>query len=252
MLGWSSEGLLALLLVSALRGRYLSKYPLFYVYLAGWFFAGLVRFFFFTFHLGHPNEYSLVYWYTQFLLVAGGYGVLWQIYAHTLDPFPGTAKMARVLVGTFFVTIVTQLFFKILTGHAEGLSESVLRLDRNLHSIQAGLIVMLISLVWYYDIPLGRNVRGLLLGHGLLITTRLITLALQSIFEMSLYAWWYYSEQICILASLVVWSIALRSYEPNPIPEHQIRLEQDYELLAHRTVQALSRARGYLARPFLP
>ena len=96
------------------------------------------------------------------------------------------------------------------------------------------------------------NLRGLLLGHGLFIATRLITLALQAIFEMSFYAWWYYSEQICVLATLIVWSVALREYQPNPIPEHDIELEHDYELLAHRTVYAFSRARGYLARAFLP
>jgi hypothetical protein len=159
--------------------------------------------------------------------------------------------MASVLVGAVFVTVLIQLFLVMVSGQGSELSKSVLRLERNLHSVQAVLIVVLITLVWYYSIPLGRNMRGLLLGHGLLITTRLITLALQAIFEISFYAWWYYSEQLFVLATLIVWSMALRTYQPNPIPEHEVVLEHDYELLAHRTVQAFSTARGYLARAFL-
>jgi hypothetical protein len=251
ILGVSSLGLLALLLISALTGRLFTKYPLFYVFIVGWLMVGLLRFFYFTFYSLYSVEYTFVYFYTQFVLVAGAYGVTWQIYAHTLKPFPGTAKMAKILVTAVFVTVLSQLFVTILVGNAEELTNGVLRLERNLHSIQAVLIVVLITLVWYYGIPLGRNLRGLLLGHGLFIATRLVTLALQATLEMSFYAWWYYSEPICVFATLLTWSVALREYQPNPMPERELELEQDYALLAHRTVQALSTARGYLARAFL-
>ena len=251
ILGVSSLGLLALLLFSALRGRFFTKYPLFYVFITGWLMVGLLRFFYFTLYSLHSVEYTLAYFYTQFLLVAGSYGVLWQIYSHTLNPYPGTAKMAKILVTTVFVTVLSQLFITIFVGNGAELTNSVLRLERNLHSTQAVLISVLITLVWYYDIPLGRNVQGLLVGHGLFIATRLVTLALQAILEMSFYAWWYYSEPVCVFATLLIWSVALREYQPNPMPERELELEQDYALLAHRTAHALSTARGYLIRAFL-
>lgn len=251
ILGVISLGLLALLLICALKGSFFTKYPLFYVFITGWLMVGLLRFFYFTCYSPYSEEYSVVYWYTQFLLVAGGYSIGWQIYAHTLNPYRGTVKMARSLVSTVFVVVLIELFSTISVGRADELTRSIIRLERNLHGVQAVLIMLFIMLVWYYGIPLGKNLRGLVLGYGFFVGTRLITLALQSVFGESFYSWWYYSEPICVLATLIIWSIALRSYYPNPIPDREIELEHDYELTAQRTVQALSRARGYLARAFL-
>ena len=246
-LWWADNALIAFLFVCAIRGRFLTKYAIFYSYLCGVLLLGSVRFYVIRFE---PSSYLEIYWYTQFLLVAGGFSIIWQIYAHTLDPYPGTARMARVLVGTVFVTILTQQLFTMFTGHSEESIRSVIRLDRNLQSIQAVLIMVLIMLVWYYGIPLGRNTKGLLLGHGLLIATRLITLTAQSFFEIS-NAWWYHLEQTIGFATLMVWAIAFRTYEPNPVPGREAALEQDYELIARRTAQALSRARGHLVRALL-
>jgi len=248
ILGWFSEGLLALLLISALKGGFLKQYPLFYAYAAGWFLVGLFRFYVFTFQL---DSYLSFYWYSQFLLVAGGYSILWQIYAHILNPYPGTARMARVLVGAVFVSMLIQGLIMMLDGQTGGLTRSVVRLERNLHSVQTILIIVLVMLVWYYSIPLGKNLRGLLLGYGFLVTTRLITLTLQAFLGTSFYAWWSYSEQACVLVTLIVWSRTLRSYQPNPVPEHSSRLEHDYELAAQRTADAIATARGYLAKAFL-
>ena len=255
ILGVSSLGLLALLLIRAVKGRFVTRYPLFYVFISGWLVVALLRFFYFTVYSVYSEEYNAVYWSTQFLLVAGGYGVLWQIYTHTLKPFPGTSNLAKVLVTTVFLTVLIQLFVTKLTDQAEELTKAVVRLDQNLHSVQAVLMILFVMLVWYYGIPLGKNLRGLVMGYGFLVGTRLFTLALRFLLgEPSyswVYSWWYYSEPICVFATLVIWSVALRTYQPNPIPEREIELEEDYQLLAHRTVQALSTARGYLMRAFL-
>jgi len=251
ILGFSSEALLALLLVSALRGRYLTKYPFLYIYVVCWFFAGLVRFFFFTFHLNHPDEYTLVYWYTQFLLVAGGYAVVLQIYTHTLENYAGTARMARVLVSVIYATVLLEFIVKMFSGRAVELIGSVIRLERNLQSVQAVLLILFVMLVRYYGIPLGRNVQGLVLGYGLFVGTRLITLTLRAFLGTPFYSWWYYSEPICVLATLLIWSLAFRSYHPNPVPDRSIELERDYELAVQRTTEAIATARGYLARAFL-
>ena len=154
-------------------------------------------------------------------------------------------------MGSVFVIVLAQSLIMLGEGQAEELTKSAVRLERNLHSIQAILIMVLVMLVWYYSIPLGRNVRGLLLGYGLFVATRLITLALQSFIGPTFYAWWYYLEQICVLGTLLVWSYAFRSYQPNPVPEHAIALERDYEMASKWTAQALLRARGYLARVIL-
>jgi hypothetical protein len=251
LVGAGSQGLLVLLLISAVRGKFFTKYPLFYTYVTGSLLAASARFFFFTFRASHPDEYNLVYWYTQFLLVAGGHAVVWQIYAHTLLPYHGAAKMARVLVSAVYVLILMEICFFVLAGHAEDLTASIIRLERNLQGIQAVLLVLFSMLVWYYGIPLGRNVQGLLLGYGLLVVTRLITLTFRSVLGTDFYSWWYYSEPICIFATLLIWFLGFRSYYPNPEPECEIELEHDYNMATQRTLEALEKARGYLARVFL-
>jgi hypothetical protein len=251
ILGASSLGVLALLLASALRGKFFARYLFFYAYLLTWLAVGSLRLVFFAFHLDSPDEYGLVYWYTQFLLVAGGYAVVWQIYSHTLRSYPGTAKMARVLVSSVYAVVLMEVFFYVLAGHSEDLTGSIIRLERNLQGIQAVLLILFSTLVWYYGIPLRRNVQGLLLGYGLLVVTRLITLTFRSVLGTDFYSWWYYSEPICIFATLLIWFVGFRSYYPNPAPECEVELESDYKMATQRTLEALGRARGYLARAFL-
>jgi hypothetical protein len=250
-LGVLSLVLLALLLARGMNGRYITTYPFFYAYVGGWLLAGLIRFFFFTFHLSHPDEYTLVYWYTQFLLVAGGYAVVWQIYAHTLKDYAGTARMARHLVSLIYATILFEFIGKLFSGQADELISSVIRLERNLQSVQAVLLILFVMLVGYYGIPLGRNVQGLVVGYGLFVGTRLITLTLREVLGTPFYSWWYYSEPICVLATLLVWSLALRSYQPNPVPDRSIEIERDYKLATRRTAEAIATARGYLARALI-
>jgi hypothetical protein len=247
ILGVSSLGLLALLLASALKGRFLTRYPFFYACVIAWLSVGLLRFVFFTFRWDHPDEYGLVYWYTQFLLVATGYGVVWQIYEHTLSHYPGTAKMARIFVSSVYSLVLLEVGFQVLSGRAQDLTGSIIRLERNFHAVQAVLLILFVALVAYYSIPLGRNLKSLLLGYGLLVGTRLITLTFRSFLGTSFYSWWYYLEPICILVTLLSWVMGLRSYYPNAAPNRDI--ERDYEIAARRTVDVFVRARGYLARP---
>jgi hypothetical protein len=159
--------------------------------------------------------------------------------------------MARILVSAVYATVLIEFVVKMFSGRAEELIGSIVRLERNLQSVQAVLLILFVMLVWYYAIPLGRNVQGLVQGYGLFVGTRLITLTLRAFLGTPFYSWWYYSEPICVLATLLIWSLAFRSYHPNPVPDRSIELERDYELAVQRTTEAIATARGYLARAFL-
>src|SRR3990172_3203192 len=99
VVGWSSQILLGLIFALAAKGGFLRKYVAFYLFVASLFMISLVRFYFYTQNPLYPN-YHLVYWYTQFLIVAGGYGLIRGIYGHIFSPFPGTAKVARTGVSS--------------------------------------------------------------------------------------------------------------------------------------------------------
>ena len=245
---WCSSGLLAILLLCAFRGRFVSKYPVFCAYAFVMLLGGICRYYVFKFY---PDEYLRFYWYTEFLTVAGGYAIIWQMYSHTLQPYPGSARMARVVVSAVFAAIWVQLLFIVVLSQGREVWGRVLLMERNLYSVQVVLILLFLLLIWYYRIPLGGNLNGLLAGYGLYVAATLITLTLRSALGAPFQVWWDILSQISVVVSLGIWAIAFRSYCPNPVPEHKIELERDYELAAQRTVEAIGRARGYLARAFL-
>src|SRR5258707_15452361 len=102
ILWWTCNGLIALLIARAVSRHCLSEFPVFYLYLGLVLTVAFLRFYFFTFQ---PNVYGPFYWYTEFVSIAIGYGIIWEIYERALTGYPGSLRMARYLVGSVFVLI---------------------------------------------------------------------------------------------------------------------------------------------------
>jgi hypothetical protein len=248
-LWWSSNALLVVLVILGLRNGLFGRYLLFYTYVVLVLTVSLVRFYVYTFV---PDAYLGLYWYSQFLSVAAGYGVTWEIYSQTFRDYPGASRMATFVVGSAFAMVIGASAIAVLRSEENGWIRSVIGLERNVRSVQAVLLILLILLIVYYKIPLGRNLRGLLWGYSLFISLVTIALALRAYFGPSLGPWWAYSQQMSYLVALLVWTISMWSYEPRPIPKRQIALDRDYAFLAERTVQSFARARVYMKRALFP
>src|SRR6266404_2624980 len=95
ILWWTGNLLIALLLVRALGRRFFAQYPTFYFYLSLILIVSFLRFYFYTYAL---KNYGPFYWYTEFISVAIGYGIIWEIYERALTGYPGSLRMARRLV----------------------------------------------------------------------------------------------------------------------------------------------------------
>lgn len=243
-LGWTSQGLLGLLIVLALRGKYFTKYPVFYSYLSFLMAGGLLRVCVLTLA---PDRYLITYWSTQLLVVAGTYCVLWEIYRKVLAPFEGAAKMASGLVLAVFFTVLGKTFFSKLLAQ-DRISAWVMELERDLHTVQAILLLLLVSLILYYRIPVGRNLRGMIFGYGFFVGASIILLTLRSYIGTSFQVGWQYLQQASTLGTFLIWCFTLYSYQPSPLPEAETELERDYALIAGRTQRTIARARGYLVR----
>lgn len=248
VLGWSLQGLLGLLIIFALRGNYFREYLVFYSYLSYLFVEGLIRVFVLTFA---PNSYLVIYWSTQFLEISAAYCVLWEIYRKILEPFAGTAKMASRLVAVAFLAVLGKAFFAALLARDWVLSKRVIELERDLRSVQATLVILLVGLMVYYQIPVGRNVRGLISGYGFFVGASVILLTLRSYIGTPFQVGWQYLQQASTLGTFLIWCFALYSYAPNPTPIGENELERDYIVIATRTQQAMARARGYLVGLFV-
>ncbi|MBI4459600.1 MAG: hypothetical protein HY648_06035, partial [Acidobacteria bacterium] len=116
--------------------------------------------------------------------------------------------------------------------------------------VQATLLILLVSLIIYYQIPVGRNLRGLIAGYGFFVGVSVMLLTLRSYLGPPFQMWWQYLQQVSTLATFLIWCFALYSYWPSPAPARETELEQDYIVIATRTERAMARARSYLVGRF--
>jgi hypothetical protein len=109
-------------------------------------------------------------------------------------------------------------------------------------------ILSLAVLFLFYSIPFGKNLRGILLGYGFFVCWSVICLALVNVGSARFSSVWSYTYSFSYLVSLFVWTMHLWSYQPNPVPDRAIPLEQEYLRVAAATQRRLHDARGYLAK----
>lgn len=242
---WTSNALMALLLFRSVRGGFFRKYPAFYVYLS-WVLADTL--FAFYIYMFHPGAYRVYYWYAEFVSVALGYCVIWEIYNQALADYPGAGRLARTVVSIVFVAVLGKVLAHMLDSSIWSLAETTAVLERNLRLVQAVLLVAIVGVVAYYAIPLGRNLKGMVLGYGFFIGTSVIYLTLRSYIGRDFQVWWQYLLPASYVTSLAIWVAYLWTYQPNPRPKTEIRIERDYELLAAQTARAVARARSTLVR----
>jgi len=104
LIWWSSIALEMALLARGLQNRLAFRLPVFYSYIAFVIFQDLVRLS--TFQWKY-DLYKRVFWSTEFLGLAIGSLVVFEIYKVSLAAYPGAARMARnALAVVFLVALV--------------------------------------------------------------------------------------------------------------------------------------------------
>ncbi len=246
VLGLALEGLL---LVRALSGFFLRKYIIFYTYV-GWVLglstARLVI------YLAEPTYYPAFYWHTQPISVLLGCGVLWEIYRQALGSYPGAARMARDVLAFSLLIVSSKTLVKAWSDPGWRLAETTAELERNMRVVQAILLIALVVVIAQYAIPLGRNLKGMILGYGFFISTSVINLTCRLFLGDSFQKWWQYLQPIFYLAVLSVWCWTLWSYQVVSLPIAGAKIEEDYQLLAAKTRKGLLSIRAYLGRVMRP
>jgi hypothetical protein len=143
--------------------------------------------------------------------------------------------------------VLSKALVELYDSPIQRLIPTTLELERNLRVLQALLLLTMFGLIVYYSIPLGRNLRSMLIGYGLLVGTGVVTLTLGSLFaQINQWKWWALPTQVEYCATLVVWCVGMWSYAPNPTPG--IALELDYERISARTTRAFGRVRDHVAQ----
>lgn len=248
-LWWSGIGLEVLLLARSIQERLAKRYALFYTYVACVLVVSLLRF---VCYKVQPGAYQGTYWYTELLSIVAGYGVIVEIYNRSLANHPGVARLCQnALVLVLFATMV-EVAVDTLGRPFASWAYGVAKLGRDLRYAEGALLLVMLGMFIHYRIHGGRNLEGLILGYGFFVGTNVVSLAFlfhpgneSSLLVRSLLP-------VTYLITLVVWCVALWSYQPEPAPPREDQLERDYNVLALRTRATFARTISSLTRSVRP
>lgn len=246
---WGCIAFETLLLVRGFQAKLWARYPVFYTYVSFVWLQSLLRF---SILHSRPRLYGSVYWITEWLGVLIGCAVVFEIYRVALAAYPGTARIARNLLGLVFVLAFSKALVDTWNDPQWWLIATTMDLERALRIVQGVAIAALIALFFFYSIPFGRNLRGVLLGYGLFIFESVTWLTLVPLVGGRFREFWYHVHPASYFVVLGVWLVHMWSYVPSPEPNGVVRLEEQYQNLATATTQRLRAARGYLAKAVRP
>lgn len=232
----------AALLARAARTGLFKRFPVFCLYVACVLAKDLLSIPIYS-HL--PSVYAAFYYSAELILAAIGYGILVEIYRRSLKHYPGVAR--------FFTILFATVFFAIIIGVTFGSSGSsfgrvVAELEQDLRQSQAILLCFLLTLLMYYRISVGKNLRGLVAGYSLLVSTEVIMLTLALRPRTGVSAFMREAEPVFYVLSLVIWLVTLWTPQPEIGPIVPCAIERDYERLAAATRTMLLRARAQLGK----
>jgi hypothetical protein len=234
-----------LLLARSIRTKLFSKYPVFYSYVLFVLLQSLVRF---SIYHRHPQWYMECYWYTEFFGVLVGCGVFFEIYWWGLAPFPGTARLARNALALVFVFAAGKALVGAIRGRLWWPAQTTAELERNLRAVQSVAILALVILLLAYSIPLGRNLRGIVMGYGLFVSTSLINLAALAYLGREIERLWSYSQQVFYLLVLCIWTVSLWTLSPQPSLSAARESAPPYGAVEQKTRERWERIRLYFGK----
>ena len=233
------------ILCRSLVTKMTSKYPLFYTYLAVVLAVDIARYIVIT---SQPSSWTVFYWSTQFISVLVGYGVILEILKQSLDPYPGAERVGRYLVLGIFAAVFAFVAFRSVTRSHWTPAASSAEFERDLRAVQVLVLMAIIAVIFYFRIAIGMNVKGIILGYGIFIGTNVMNLALRSYVGIGYHPVWEFVKSYSYVASLIVWAVALWSYQPNPGTNSRPRSGPGYHDLASDTRGALDSMRSHLGR----
>jgi hypothetical protein len=218
-------------LARALQTGFLKRYKFFYAYLS---FVLVRDLCLLGIYFKWPTLYAWSYWGSELFTVLIGCGLVWEVYKLALARYSGAARVARNVLPALFVLTITRVLVKAWSSPNWIPGGTPLETEGDLRTVQAALLLGLVALLAYYEIPLGRNLKGIVYGYGILLATSLSNLALREHLGKSFQDVWQHLQPVCYLVVVLIWCWALWSYTPVPESPGGPHLELDYQDLRRK------------------
>ncbi len=244
-LWWGGLLLETAVLLRGFKTKLMMLYPVFYSYVLFVLLQSLVRI---TVYHYNVRIYSYVYWTTEFLGVAIGSGVVFEIYRVGLAAYPGTAQMARRLLAMVFCLALAKGIADVSKDPRWWAEATTINVERAIRTVQTLAIAALVALFLIYAIPFGRNLKGIVLGYGLFICASLMWFTFANAGGDRFRNLWSYLNPLSYAAALVLWNTYLWAPEAETEALPVAPVEEHYQLAAARTRRRLQQARGYLGK----
>jgi len=203
-----------MLLIRCWRVRHVSKFPIFFSYLGLIFTQSLLLYFVSRFYTA---RYSATYWTFELLDVFAGCGVVFEIYRIGLADFPGVKRVARSALLFVFSLTIGRVLVTAQEGFPAWSARMTVQLERDMRFVEIAAVMTLLILVFSYGIPLGRNLRGIVLGYGIFLGVSILNLTLMWHFGGEVRSIASYVQSLSYLAVLCLWVAFLWSYSPRPV-----------------------------------
>lgn len=236
----------AVILFRCFRTRGFRHYPFFCIYLTCVLLADLGLYP--AYKLLNPHLFRTCYWTKEFVCVIAGYAVVMEIIEIAFAHFEGPKKLGRNAALIIFASIVGITALQAAWQRVSNTIHTSIQIEANLRGAELVLLSIIIAVIFYYGVPVGRNLKGIIVGYGICTAAVVLNESIRTFagpsFQAAFSTFWSYSYLLC----LFIWTSTLWSYEPNPAPEACNEMDGDYEVLANRTKATLAGMRGYLRK----
>ncbi len=239
---WSGIALEGLLLIRGLKGGLVRRYPVLYGYVCFVLLQGLPLYIAFKWSLA---AYWYTYWIFEYLGVAAGCAVAFEIYKIALHNYPGAARITRNVLMFVFAMAFAKGLANGIDVHQVWTEDAALNFERIVRTVQGIAITALVALFLAYRIPFGKNLRGILLGYSLFVAERIICLAF---IRPVGHDFWFYAYSASYIVVLGLWLAHLWSYHPVPEAQTRMALERDYQVLAAATQRRFRKTAGFVRK----
>jgi hypothetical protein len=245
LIWWGGIALELLILLRGFQEGLVRRYPIFYCYIFSVLLQEVIRFITLEWNRA---AYSYIYWLTEFATIVIGCGIVFETYRTGLAAYPGAARMTRWVLSFVFALAFAKALADASRDPGWWAEATVTEVQRALRGVEAVSIVVLVALLLFYSIPLGRNLRGILLGYGLFVGSSTIWLAFAYPHGNGFRNFWRLLYPLSYFLALCSWAGYLWSYRANPHPKASVDLEQEYQRIAIATQRKLQEVRGHLRK----
>ena len=212
IVGLSTLVIEAVLLWRAAQSRLLARFPLFYSYLVYVFVVTVVGL---SVYWVRPSAHASVYWFCFVLSIIVEFAVLVEVSDHIFQPYPAIRDLGRSL--TLLISLAFGAAYILPTlFRAHGMRMALLDFALRTSLTKAVILLVIFGAAHHFDLRMGRNVAGLLLGFAIYLGVNVANFACVERFG-NVYAGvlWFMSPAAYTLC-LLVWTGALWEFAPMP------------------------------------